>query len=622
MRLFMASGLVIALVTASAAGCSLVSDSDSSWGYGPYESGTSSGETSRATTSDPRALQPDFGATVSLEKAPPPLSGGTLLVSRDHKRAVAADPDRDQVFIVDLGAAKVEHAVTLEPEDEPGRVVEDAEGRFHVALRRGGSVATITIKEGAAKLERRTVCPAPRGIALDPKGALLVACEGGELVSLPAGEGPARLIARYERDLRDIIVTKNRVFVSTFRSARVLELSHEGALITSSRIPSPGDSMAAAEPMIAFRMIAAAAEDDDSDPVIVHEASRSGALSTGTGGYYGAPPEADSRPCSPSAVVHSAITRGGVHGGTMFLPGAAVLPVDIAVDGTSFAVVAAGNGHTRSLPQLYIMSASRDDWASPCGADVSPYRTPADVQLTAVAFRGGGGAIVQSRQPARLVLLPEGTSISLSGASREDTGHAIFHSNAGVGAACASCHPEGGDDGHTWEFAVIGQRRTPSLRGTLAGTAPFHWDGDIADIGELADDVLSGRMSGPQLDLPQKASLERWLFAIPAPKPSVAADEATVARGKAVFERTDVGCATCHQGSRLTSGRMADVGTGGSFQIPSLVGVASRAPLMHDGCASTLRERFSLACGGAKHGKISQLDAAQIDDLIAYLESL
>ena len=43
---------------------------------------------------------------------------------------------------------------------------------------------------------------------------------------------------------------------------------------------------------------------------------------------------------------------------------------------------------------------------------------------------------------------------------------------------------------------------------------------------------------------------------------------------------------------------------------------------MHDGCASTLRDRFAACGGGDEHGRTSQLRADEIDDLVAYLESL
>ena len=57
--------------------------------------------------------------------------------------------------------------------------------------------------------------------------------------------------------------------------------------------------------------------------------------------------------------------------------------------------------------------------------------------------------------------------------------------------------------------------------------------------------------------------------------------------------------------------------------MPSLVAIGYRTPLMHDGCAPDLRARFDPACGGGDaHGKTSQLGSAQVDDLIAYLQTL
>jgi hypothetical protein len=66
----------------------------------------------------------------------------------------------------------------------------------------------------------------------------------------------------------------------------------------------------------------------------------------------------------------------------------------------------------------------------------------------------------------------------------------------------------------------------------------------------------------------------------------------------------------------------ADVGTDGTFQVPSLLNVAARAPYMHDGCAPTLADRFGPCGGGDHHGVTSPLGAAQIADLVAYLQTL
>jgi hypothetical protein len=55
--------------------------------------------------------------------------------------------------------------------------------------------------------------------------------------------------------------------------------------------------------------------------------------------------------------------------------------------------------------------------------------------------------------------------------------------------------------------------------------------------------------------------------------------------------------------------------------VPPLVGVGWRAPLMHNGCAATLADRFG-KCSTATHGSVAALSAGQISDLTAYLDSL
>src|SRR5262249_3463819 len=96
--------------------------------------------------------------------------------------------------------------------------------------------------------------------------------------------------------------------------------------------------------------------------------------------------------------------------------------------------------------------------------------------------------------------------------------------------------------------------------------------------------------------------------------------------GKQLFQDPSVGCATCHSGPYLTNAQRIDVGTGTTFQVPSLAGISARAPFFHNGCAATLRDRFDptkTTCnGGDLHGHTSQLAAQDVDDLIAYLDTL
>jgi mono/diheme cytochrome c family protein len=188
--------------------------------------------------------------------------------------------------------------------------------------------------------------------------------------------------------------------------------------------------------------------------------------------------------------------------------------------------------------------------------------------------------------------------------------------------ACASCHPAGNEDGHVWNFDPVGLRRTQAIGGGVLATAPLHWDGDMPDLSALMSEVFVSRMSGPQPGPRRLKLMARFIDSIPALPASPPDDAEAVARGDALFHDAKVGCADCHSGPMFTNNRNEAIGKGIALQVPSLIGIAGRAPYMHDGCAVTLRDRFDPACGGTEHGDVSHLTPAQLDDLIAYLESL
>ncbi len=99
-----------------------------------------------------------------------PITGGTMAISHDGNHAIVSDPDRDRVVIVDL--TKQTSVVTaLNDKDQPGRVVEDNAGNFHVALRGGG--ALVDFNTAGTILGRRAVCAEPRGVAHDALIGLL-----------------------------------------------------------------------------------------------------------------------------------------------------------------------------------------------------------------------------------------------------------------------------------------------------------------------------------------------------------------------------------------------------------------------------------------------------------------
>jgi len=568
--------------------------------------------------------QPHFAQALRAAVAPPPISGGTLAVAPDGRTIVASDPDRDRIYVVDIPTRTVKHDIVLAPGSEPGRVAIDSHGFAHVGLRNTGALATIDLATGS-KVER-AICTAPRGVAFDAKvDSLHIACAEGVLVTVPLAAGAAIKRVGLDRDLRDVLVIKDKLYVSHFRGANVTVLTREGNVV--------GESTRGGN--LGWRMVKAPAvsdKEENDDVALVSQDPVNPAPSTTGAGYYGS--GAIDTCNSPTITT----TRLDIPGETSINIPPAVLPVDLATNGREYAIVAAGNGHTPELPQIFIHQAklrtSATTSSSSSGGFGGGFGTNPDCnemakgfvpgQAIAAAFDGEDQLIVQSREPAALYIMSPDRQrvykeITLSTESREDTGHAIFHSNSGGFLACASCHAEGGEDGRTWEF-VEGQRRTPSMLGTLAHTAPFHWDGEMKDLRQLVDHVFTSRMSGPKVDDEHVTTLQSWLFRLPPP-PKVQKPADAVARGSQIFEAR--GCATCHSGADFTNNETVDVGTGARYQVPTLTGVGWRAPFLHNGCAKTLKDRFDgTACGGDKHGDVNGLNAADIADLTTFLDSL
>lgn len=605
------------------------------------------------------------GPAKSLQTPPAPLSGGTLLVLRDGRTAVASDPDRDMIFVADIKDKKLLASIPTKEGSQPGRAIEDSQGNVHVVLRESGEV--VSLKAGAWSVQgRQQVCPAPRGIAFDGS-RIWVACAGGELVQ--ATTASDRKQFKIDRDLRDVVWTNGRLLVTQFRSAQVLTVSPETGEVLSRSAP-PGskasqqpsfmkrpdptagpESLRAAEPTVAWRMRGL----PGGGAVVLHQEASTGELGLESGGYGGGP-------CK--GAVGAAVTTVGKDG-SITTSGhimSATLPIDIdvAADGRHIAMIMAGNiGESAQGPSVALMTTTSMNTegcsfpstsvpstgsggvpgTEPSGTGGSGGMSPGEEALpapdvisadfsnkqpVAVAFDRLGHVIVQSREPAVLMILgKQNAEISLSKISKEDSGQRVFHMTTRSGLACASCHPEGGDDGRVWAFQKIGARRTQNLRGGIVNTAPFHWDGDMRDLGTLMTEVFGGRMQGPVVDGPHLKALAHFMDSIKDVPATGAADSAAATRGRALFNDSKVGCATCHSGPALSNNATVDVGTGRAVQVPGLRGVGSRAPFMHNGCAKTLKDRFDPKCGGGdKHGVTSHLSADQIGDLTAFMETL
>jgi cytochrome c553 len=265
---------------------------------------------------------------------------------------------------------------------------------------------------------------------------------------------------------------------------------------------------------------------------------------------------------------------------------------------------------------------------STCETKVALVTTPEYNQAVSVAFNPirPFQLLALLREPAQLLIAQldtgEQVQVTLSDQSMLDTGHDLFHQSTPSGLACASCHPEGGEDGRVWLFNDVEQRRTQSLEVGLRGTEPFHWRGELAGVSSLMTEVFFFRMGGPLQNEARVNALADFIFELEGPAPMRVAADALALQGKALFESAAVGCATCHSGENFSDNKSYDVGTGEMLQVPSLVGVAYRAPLMHDGCAADLWARFEPSCGGSRHGSTAELTVEQVNALVAYMESL
>lgn len=562
------------------------------------------------------------GEVHSAAHAPRPMSGGTLLVMKGDERALVADPDHDQLLLVNLTKVAIEHSVALDPGSEPGRAADDAQGHVHVALRGSGKLLTLDAASGEV-LATRDVCAYPRGVAVSNSEQLVhVACAEGSLLTLSTDPSQAAPVRRLEldRDLRDIVVASDGLWVSRFKSAEILKLDSDGHVKKRTLLPSLQSSFGQSESSVAWRMTAS----PSGGVVVVHQRAFTGEVVPSPGGYGGSG--------VPGGIVSSAVTRvdedGSAQGSAVAL--SAPLPVDVAVSRTSGEVLLASAALEHPLQPatfgrtLLLRPSELAFGATPFADESGSLASALDElqrgQLVAVAF-AGDQPVLQYREPSRLLV--GGRSLTLPGESVGDTGDQLFHLETGSGLACASCHPEGQEDGHVWHFSGFGARRTQSLRGGLLGSEPFHWDGQEQDFVALTTDVMQGRMAGPSLTDAQTSALAQYVDRFPGlPAPAREKTDA-VARGEQLFNDAAVGCTTCHSGARLSNDQTVFVGgDDGPLQVPSLVGIWSRAPYLHDGCAPTLLDRFSTRCDSGQHGNLQGLSTEDLSAMVAYLDTL
>jgi DNA-binding beta-propeller fold protein YncE len=192
---------------------------------------------------------------------------------------------------------------------------------------------------------------------------------------------------------------------------------------------------------------------------------------------------------------------------------------------------------------------------------------------------------------------------------------------------CATCHPDGRSDGANHLSTLL---QAPSLFRTPE-TGAFGWRGNLPSLSGTLDAAFSAHGIFPG---PAPAGFGQVLDFMatnePPTSPFLEVDgsfSTDALAGKQLFEGS-AECATCHTAPLFIPAPPADltlaggVGTGlVPANVPSLRGVWSTAPYLHDGSAATLID-VVLNNPGDQHGTTSTLSARDRTRLVAYVRSL
>ena len=213
----------------------------------------------------------------------------------------------------------------------------------------------------------------------------------------------------------------------------------------------------------------------------------------------------------------------------------------------------------------------------------------------------------------------------------------LFHDTSLSGSgtiACATCHPRGGHtNNHTYvglDVVPDGQadgRSTPLLYG-VKDTAPYSWAGGKT-LKENIKGIIVNRMKGKE---PSEAQLDRLIAFLDTlefpPNPSLGPDGAPSAAAPAAAQRghkvfLKASCNICHVPPSFAKPENEDIGSGGTFNVPSLRGVSTTAPYFHDGRFPNLRVLLPEKLNYLKTlGSTEKFSDQEIEDLLAYLNIL
>ncbi len=208
-------------------------------------------------------------------------------------------------------------------------------------------------------------------------------------------------------------------------------------------------------------------------------------------------------------------------------------------------------------------------------------------------------------------------------------GERAFFEATRSGISCQSCHLHGGTDG---AFHNIGGRLaapTLDVRGVI-GTSPYLRDGTYPRLRDLYEVAVTEYRGYREPGGDRAQNLEAWMRTLPPPPTLVARAPERERRGLEVFVRA--GCGDCHAAPAFTSLALHPIeavfpdaptrAEGRVLDTPSLRSVASSAPYLYDGRATSLDAIFRDHNASDRHGHTDALSDEDLDLLIVFLRSL
>ena len=265
----------------------------------------------------------------------------------------------------------------------------------------------------------------------------------------------------------------------------------------------------------------------------------------------------------------------------------------------------------------------------PRGLSVSP-----DGKLLATAGYFSGNVVLTDINGANPVSLPLGVQPPADAARQ---GELVFHDASRCfqrWLSCASCHPDARADALNWDLLNDGLGNPKNARSLLnAYRTPPMMSHGARDNLESAVRAGFVHILFTEPKEPDVVAVTAYLKSLkPVVSPYRKEDGSlteTATRGEKLFNDPQVGCMVCHPSPLFTDLNLSDVGTSRvfdrgmkRFKTTSLIECWRTPPYLHDGSANTLRQIIVEQNIKDQHGATSTLKPNQIDDIVAYLQSL